>query len=140
MKPKTQMRIGLWGIITLTLLGGFQLSLPSVLCLFIFVVYIFGIVRRKLTIARTAFRVYLILLGLSVVIIFIGVIISISIGGWPENPWLPSTCEILVILIVLIIIALHIFMMWMGLRGLERVLESESELNEKKTSVKEKNS
>ena len=122
-KPDIQMSIGLWGIIALTFLAVRWLFTAIWMVGFIniifFVVYIFGVIRRRLILAKTAFLVYSILFCIAVVIMLILEIVqSISTPGrWTKIP--------IVLVAQIIFLApgtIPIFLMRMGLRGLKRVL------------------
>jgi heme A synthase len=141
MKPKIQMRIGLWGVISFTVFGVYQFichllsdSLPELLgmltSLIIFVIYIFSIIRKKLKTAQKAFRVWRLLWVVSLGLMSIGFL------------GLCSREKLLLVLLILlccgVFFGILTLIMWMGLRGLERVIESESRSNEEITSTTEK--
>jgi hypothetical protein len=131
MKPKTQMRIGLWGVTTFFVLwflpfifgppSSHVSRLSTLISLGIFAYYIGGISEKKIKTTRKAFRIWWILNG----VVILG---SIFLGVFGETEFR----EVFIIFIILVIFVT--FVMWMGLRGLERILADESELD--KTFVK----
>jgi hypothetical protein len=135
MKPKTQMRIGLWGIIALTFLAVCQfifepsntgMKVVEFIYLIFSVVYILNVIRRNLNIVRKVFRVYLVLFVIWVIFVFIGAIIPTIFT--PER-WKEIPIGLVGMIIIILLCAIPIFIMRMGIRGLERVLEAESELD-----------
>ena len=127
MKPKIQMRIGLWGAIAFTVFGVYQfINQPSlsvkglgmITSLTLFVIYIFGIIRKKHKTAQGAYRFWWIstvgLLGL----MFIGLLIG---GKWTERP----DMVLIIFLSCTIPFGIMTFILWIGLRGLERTIETE---------------
>jgi hypothetical protein len=124
-KPKTQMRIGLWGAINLLIIGfcyfinTFSFSIKSFIamaCLSLWLIYIFSIFRKKLSAARIVFdiswKIYGILSIVSIVLVFL------------KSPMLRDVLP--AILIAGISFGIYMSIMWMGLRGLQRTIESES--------------
>jgi predicted membrane protein len=104
--------------------------------LILLVVYILGIIRKKLTPVRMVFRVYLVFFVIVVVGLFIGIVIAmVSTGRWTG---LSILFDLAIMIFAILFCAIPIIIMRMGLRGLERVIESESRSNEEITSTTEK--
>ncbi len=148
MKPKTQMRIGLWGITALFIKVGFTLLFPpknayisergGYILLILFLCYIMGMLYNKLILAKTSYRILLVLYVLGIMSLLIGVIAP-TISS-PRLAGLPIVGRLKVLAMAVVIFLIPIIIMWAGIRGLERIIkmETESKLNEGQTSTVEK--
>lgn len=132
MKPKTQMRIGLFGTIALIVFGICQfiqhlssdspVTLLSMLfSIVLFSIYVFGILRKRLKVAQVVYRTWWVLGIISLSIVFIGILVA---GKWSEG--FASLLTVLIILACLgLPFGLITLLLWEGLRGLERIVEAE---------------
>ena len=137
MKAKTQMGIGLWGAILMTVFGVFDYiyHLPSdftemltellnyLFTIVIFVFYIVSIVRKNLRTTKIAYRIWWIscavLLWLSVFVLFLE-------GKWAES-FKSFITEIMIFLYFALPFGFATLILWMGIRGLKRIIETENE-------------
>ena len=130
MKPKTQMRIGLWGAIAITVFGVYQFihqpslsveGLGMLTSLIIFAVYIFGIIRKKHKTVRGAYRFWWISMVVLLGIGFIGLFLCANWGEWHKS--------LLMILVIFLCtgvpFGIMTLILWTGLRGLERIMKAE---------------
>ncbi len=128
MKPKIQMRIGYWGVTTFFVLWFFAFifgppashvsRLSTLASLGIFAYYIDGISKKKITTTRTVFRIWWILYG----VVLLGMLFLEVFGGSDFQ-------SVLIIFGTAFSFGFITLIMWMGLRGLERIIEAESELD-----------
>lgn len=134
MNPKIQMRIGHWGAITFFVLwflpfifgppASHVRRLSTLFTLGILVCYIGGIESKKITTARTAFRVWWISYGV------VGLAtLFLELHG--ESDFQSVLIEFLPLTLFYGFMTL---IMWTGLRGLKRIIEAESELDKSPTS------
>jgi hypothetical protein len=133
-KPKIQMRIGFWGVTTFFVLwfcafifdppASHVTRLSMITSLAVFAYYIGGISEKKITTTRTAFRIWWILYGVAM----LGILFLEVLGG----------SDFQSVLIIFLPLALSFgfmtLIMWMGLRGLERIIEAENELDKSPVS------
>jgi len=146
MKPKTQMRIGLWGIIFLFIKAGFTSLFPpknvyisergGYILLILFFCFIMGIIYNKLALARTSYYLFLVLYVLAVVSMLIGVFApAISTRRLAE---LPIVGRLKVLAWIVVVLFIPTILMWTGIRGLSRMIEDEKKSNIETTSTTEK--
>lgn len=136
MKARTQMRIGLWGTIALLVFGLYQFIrlLPSaslitllgmLVSIILFTIYIFSIVRKKLKSTQRVYRIWWVLGLVELSILFIGLLVA---GKWTEN--LQATLTVLIIFLCFALpFGFMTLVLWIGLRGLERILGPENKSN-----------
>lgn len=132
-KPKIQMRIGFWGGITFLVLQLYfvisefifaphlshvtRLSMIAILAIFGY--YIEGIRKKKIATVRTAFCIWWISYGI-VVLGFLWLTVL-------DRSDFKST--LITFLSLIFSFGFMTFILWMGLRGLERIMEAEHKLN-----------
>jgi hypothetical protein len=137
MKAKTQIRIGLWGAILLTAFGVFDClyHLPSsfaeilyemfnyLFTIIILVFYIVSIVRKKLRTTIIAYRIWWIS---CVVLLWLSAYVSFLEGKWAES-FKSFITEVIMILYFILPFGFVTLILWMGIRGLKRMIETENE-------------
>ena len=147
MQAKTQMRIGLWGVVFTIGLGIYYLFsewpwyLPDFLICFafpmlLFVIYIFSILRKDL---KTTKRMYLIWQYYAVIYLcFVAFTEIMTILGFIPHgiPYLMS--DVILFLFALVLIGFITLVLWTGVRGLRGIVEAESKLNVENTFEQDK--
>lgn len=127
------MRIGYWGAITFFVLWFFAFifgppashvsRLSTLTSLGIFAYYIEGISKKKIKTTRIAFRIWWILYG----VVLLGMLFLEVFGGSDFQ-------SLLIMFLGIFSFGFITLIMWIGLRGLKRTIEADSELDKSPTS------